>query len=122
PPPALVLEEEDEAQAAGLVQSEHVLVPVVLAALLAKQLEAAFAHLVVGGSAVLVLDAGEGGGVEDDEAQAAALGELAGKPFELLVIGGDGLTHLEAPPGCPVAWKIASIFPNSSCNENGLQM
>src|SRR6185295_9461675 len=54
-PPALPLHEEDEPQASGAVEGEDVLVAVLLALLLAEDLEQPLAHLAEGVAAVLLL-------------------------------------------------------------------
>src|SRR6185436_15020025 len=91
--PPLAVEEEDEPQAAGLVQAHLVLDPVVLPPLLGQQLEDPPPHLLVGVAAVLVLHDGQGARVEDDDALAAAVGQLAGEVGDALEVGGDRLGH-----------------------------
>ena len=106
--PALPLQEEEKAQASRAVQAQDVARPVVLALLLVEDLEDALPDLFVGVHSVLVLDAGEGGGVEDEEADVAALGELLLDLRKPLVIGRNGLGHLDdAAEGASVGWILA---------------
>ena len=77
----------------GLVEGQQVVGAEVLAPLLAHDLEQPPPHLRVGVGAVLVLDHAHARGVEDHDAQAAALRQLARQLGHALVVGGDGLRH-----------------------------
>jgi hypothetical protein len=91
--PPLAVEEEEEAQPSRPVEAEDVPVAVVLALRLLEDLEDPLPDLLVGGRPVLVLDHGERGSVENENTQAATLGQLPLEVREPLVVGGDGLGH-----------------------------
>jgi hypothetical protein len=73
---ALAVEQEQEAKPAGPVQAQHVSRPVVLPAPVLDDLEHPLPDLLVGLQAELVLDVGEGEGVQDEDSDVAALRQL----------------------------------------------
>jgi hypothetical protein len=85
-PKSFALEQQEQAQAARLVQRNDVAVTEILTAVLAQYFQDAQPHLIVGVAAVFALDDRERRGIDDDQAETAHFGELRRQKRQVIVI------------------------------------